>query len=92
MLNNAFFQDLSNRISQLMPMANSVREDVEESIQEVLQSAFSRLNLVTREEFDAQLKVLERAENTIADLEKKITALEKNQGMMSRSAEESEKQ
>jgi len=76
----------------LIPMANSTREDVEGSIHEVLQSAFSQLNLITREEFDAQLKVLERAENTIAALEVKITALEKSQEMMPHSSVENEKQ
>lgn len=81
MLNNDFLQELSSRISALMPMAASVRADVEKSIQELLQSAFSRLNLVTREEFDAQMKVLERAEKTIATLEEKIAMLEKEQGL-----------
>lgn len=92
MLNNVFLKDLSNRISKLIPMASGVREDVEDGIQEVLQSAFSRLNLVTREEFEAQLKVLDRAESTIAALEEKITALEKNQGVMSHTVVENEKQ
>lgn len=78
MLNSEFLQDLSNRISSLFPMAASARAEVENSIQEVLQSAFSRLNLVTREEFDAQLKVLERAEATIAELEEKVATLEKS--------------
>lgn len=79
MLNNEFLKDLSSRIGALMPMAAGVREDVEKSIRDLLQSAFTRLNLVTREEFDAQLKVLERAEKTIAILEAKVTALEQNQ-------------
>ena len=92
MLNNEFLQDLSNRISRLIPMATSARKDIEGSISETLQSAFSHLNLVTREEFDAQLKVLQRAELTIAALEDKITALEKAQGTNSHSAEESGKQ
>ena len=81
MLNNDILKDLSHRISQLLPMATSVRDDVEKSIQDLLQTAFARLNLVTREEFDAQLKVLERAEQTIAVLEEKITALEQIQGI-----------
>jgi ubiquinone biosynthesis accessory factor UbiK len=92
MLNNEFLNDLSNRISQLIPMASGVRKEVEGSIHEALQSAFSQLNLITREEFDAQLKVLERAENTIAALEEKITALEKNQKKMGHSDLENEKQ
>lgn len=76
MLNKEFLQDLSARITRLLPMAAGVRDDVEKSVRDILQSAFSRLNLVTREEFDAQLKVLARAEQTIAALEEKIARLE----------------
>lgn len=81
MLDNEILKDLSTRISRLMPMAAGVREDVEKNIQGILQQAFSRLNLVTREEFDAQLKVLERAQQTIARLEDEIAALEQHQGL-----------
>lgn len=79
MLNNEFLQDLSSRISRLLPMAASVRSEVEKNVQETLQGAFARLNLVTREEFEAQLKVLERAQQTIAALEEKVTVLEQAQ-------------
>ena len=77
MLNNELLNDLSARITRLLPLATEVREEAEKNIHRALQSAFSRLNLVTREEFDAQMKVLERAEQTISELEAKIAALEK---------------
>ena len=76
MLNKEFLQDLSTRITRLLPLAAGVRDDVEKNVRDILQSAFSRLNLVTREEFDAQLKVLARAEQTIAALEEKVAMLE----------------
>jgi BMFP domain-containing protein YqiC len=76
MLNNEFLKDLSSRISSLLPQADRARQDVENAVHDILQSAFSRLNLVTREEFDAQIKVLERAEQTITELEAKIASLE----------------
>jgi BMFP domain-containing protein YqiC len=78
MLNNEFLNDLGARITRLLPLATEVKEETEKSIQQALQSAFSRMNLVTREEFDAQMKVLERAEQTITELEAKIAALEKS--------------
>ena len=77
MLNNEFLQDLSNQITRLLPMASEARDEVKKNVQQTLEGAFARLNLVTREEFEAQLKVLERAEQTIARLEEKIEALEK---------------
>ena len=76
MLNKAFLQDLSARITRLLPLANEVKDDAEKTIRQTLQGAFSRLNLVTREEFDTQLKVLARAEETIARLEARIAELE----------------
>ena len=79
MINNNLLKDLSSKITALLPMATDVKEDVEISIQELLGSTFARLNLVTREEFDAQLKVLSRAEETIAKLEGIIARLEEAQ-------------
>jgi len=79
MLNNEFLQELSNRISGLFPMASSARSELDGRIQDLLKSSFSRLNLVTREEYDAQLKVLERAEAAIRELEEKIAAMEQQQ-------------
>ena len=92
MLNNEFLNDLSNKIAAMTPMAQSLRNDVEKNIHEALQTAFSRLDLVTRDEFDAQLKVLERAEQTIAQLEEKIHAMEKILGQQPISSAENEKQ
>jgi len=79
MINNELIKILSSKITALLPMATEVKEDVEKSIQELLGSTFARLNLVTREEFDAQLKVLSRAEETIAKLEEIIVRLEETQ-------------
>jgi len=79
MLNNEFLQVLRNRISGLFPMASSARSELDGRIQHLLKSSFSRLNLVTREEYDAQLKVLERAEAAIRELEEKVAAMEQQQ-------------
>jgi len=79
MINNELLKYLSGKITALLPMATEAKEDVEKSIQELLGSTFARLDLVTRKEFDAQLKVLSRAEETIAKLEEKISRLEEAQ-------------
>ena len=76
MINNELLKYLSGKITALLPMATEAKEDVEKSIHELLGSTFARLNLVTREEFDTQLKVLYRAEENIAKLEVKIARLE----------------
>ena len=79
MINNELLENLSGKITALLPMATEAKEDVEKSIQELLGSTFARLNLVSRVEFDAQLKVLSRAEEHIAKLEEKIARLEEVQ-------------
>ncbi len=80
MLNPEFLQKLSQRLTEIIPSVgpkiNPIKADIEKQFYTVLQSSFAKLNIVTREEFDAQLKVLARAEQTIAELEEKISKLE----------------
>lgn len=77
MIDKDFLEKLSARLSEILPVAGSLRADMEKQFMALLQSNLGKLNLVTREEFDAQLKVLQRAEQTIAELENKIAELEK---------------
>lgn len=51
-------------------------KDIEKNFHAVLQSAFNKMDLVTREEFDAQKKVLERTRAKLERLEKQIKKLE----------------
>jgi len=77
MIDIDFLEKLSARLSEILPVAGSLQADMEKQFLSLLQSNLGKLNLVTREEFDAQLKVLQRAEQTIAELENKIAELEK---------------
>jgi len=52
------------------------QEDVEKNIKAALQSAFSNLELVSREEFDIQTHLLSRTRELLEELEKKISDLE----------------
>jgi len=91
MMHRDFLQGISQKISQVIPGAASARKEVQAKAYEVLESAFSSLNLVTREEFDAQLKVLSRAETTIAELERKISRLEAAHDVRSSAGQDNEK-
>lgn len=77
MIDKEFLEKLSARLSETLPNPGLIKEDMEKQFFTLLQSSLGKLNLVTREEFDTQLKVLKRAEKTIAELEAKIAALEK---------------
>jgi ubiquinone biosynthesis accessory factor UbiK len=52
------------------------QEDVEKNLKAALQSAFSNLELVSREEFDIQTELLSRTRELLEELEKKISDLE----------------
>lgn len=73
-LNNTFLNDVSAKLSALV--ANSPLQDVEKNVKAVLGSAFSRLDLVTREEFDVQKEVLARTRAKLEALEARIAELE----------------
>lgn len=76
MLSQDFIDELSRKAAALFPAADELRSDLEAQLGTLLQRSFGRLNLVTREEFDARVQSLARCEKTIAELEAKIAELE----------------
>lgn len=75
MFNTKFVEDLSARLSAMIPLAEEVREDVRTKIEQLLKSSFAGLDLLSREEFDAQRTALERAEKRIRELEESLSEL-----------------
>jgi len=77
MFDTKFIDDLARQISAAIPNGvKGMQEDVQKNIHTLLQGALSRLDLVTREEFDAQSQVLARTREKLEQLEKIISALE----------------
>lgn len=76
MLNQDFIEQLSRKAADLFPLASDMRDDVESKMEALLQKSFSRLNLVTREEFDARAEALQRTQATISQLEARVAELE----------------
>jgi len=72
---NRIFDDISARVSEVL--AKSPAKDIEKNLRAMLSGAFSRLDLVTREEFDVQAKLLARSREKLVALEARITELEK---------------
>ena len=56
--------------------AQAVQDDLQKNLRAAAQSAFARLDLVTREEFDVQRKLLARSRAKIELLEKQVAELE----------------
>ncbi|ODN65184.1 phosphoheptose isomerase, partial [Burkholderia cenocepacia] len=61
------FNDLQSRVSDLLK--NSPAKDVERNVKAMLSQGFSKLDLVTREEFDTQAQVLARTRVRLEELE-----------------------
>jgi BMFP domain-containing protein YqiC len=55
----------------------SLKSDMERAFRSSMQAGFSKLDLVTREEFDVQASVLAKTRAKVDELQKKITELEK---------------
>jgi BMFP domain-containing protein YqiC len=71
-------EGLIRRLTENLPASlQAVRADLEAHASRVLRDATRRLDLVSREEFDAQTRVLERSRELIAALEARVAALEK---------------
>jgi len=69
MRDDSFLDDIAKRLSGAMPAsAKAVQVDLEKNLRAATQSAFAKLDLVTREEFDVQRKVLARSRAKIEQL------------------------
>ena len=77
MLDAKVLDDIARRLSGAMPAtAKAVQDDLEKNLRAAAQAVFARLDLVTREEFDVQRKVLARSRAKIEQLEEQVAALE----------------
>ena len=77
-IDKRFFDELNERISEAF--YNSPAQDVEKNLKAMLAAGFSRLDLVLREDFEVQQKLLERAQAKLAELEGRIAELESKRG------------
>jgi BMFP domain-containing protein YqiC len=69
--------DLARRLlEQVPPALRAVREDLEAGFRVVLRERLAKLDLVTRDEFDAQTRVLARTRARLEALEARLAALE----------------
>lgn len=75
MSNTKSFEELDQKMREIF--ARSPAADLEKNLRALLQSAFSRLDLVTREEFDVQREVLARTRARLTELEARLAELEK---------------
>ena len=74
MLNNEKLNEISNKIREIVK--DSPLPDIEKNIDALLKSMFTKMELVTCEEFDVQTEVLKRTRQKLEELEKKLSEIE----------------
>lgn len=74
MLNSKVLDDINARVKEIID--RSPAKDLEKNMKAVLSSAMTRLDLVTREEFDVQSQVLLRTREKLTELEQRLAAIE----------------
>jgi len=77
MIDASKLDEIAQKLSEALPPgAKAFQEDVHQQFKQILQSMISKMDLVTREEFDAQTKVLARTRDKIEALEKIVAEME----------------
>ncbi len=77
MLNSTYLDSLTQKLIAVLPVnLQQVEQDIQHNFKALLQSAFNQLDLVSREEFDVQTKVLARTRAKVDALYEEINALQ----------------
>ena len=86
MIDLSQLDDLARRLSALVPpglrdhSSQELRDELQQNFKAVLQSGLTRLDLVTREEFEVQRAVLLRTREKLEELQRAVTELEAQLG------------
>jgi len=74
MLNQKLLDEISTKVNDLV--AQSPVKDVEKNMRVLLAGVFTKLDLVTRDEFNVQQEMLMRTREKLTELEARVTKLE----------------
>ena len=75
MVDKKSFEDLVNKINKLMN--NSPVQDVQKNLRAIISAWLASHDLVTREEFDAQVEVLRRTQDKLRILQEEVERMDK---------------
>ncbi len=78
MINSQLIEGLTEQFSQLLSGESKLpgQDSMKDQVRSVLQGTFDRLDIVSREEFDAQKAVLLRTRERVEALEEQLQALD----------------
>lgn len=78
-MTNESIENIARKLAEAVPEGlRSVREDLENNFRSVLRASLSKLDLVTREEFEVQEAVLAKTRKKLEALEARLGELEKD--------------
>ncbi|MBL4865888.1 MAG: accessory factor UbiK family protein [Pseudomonadales bacterium] len=71
------FSHINQRLEQLLPSSlTDLKSEIQRNVKSVLLEAFSKMNVITQEEFDIQSEVLAKTRAKLERLEKQVEQLE----------------
>ncbi|MDN5872658.1 MAG: accessory factor UbiK family protein [Nitrococcus sp.] len=77
MLDPKQLDELARRFTESLPPGmREFQQEVEQNVRAAMQSVFARMDLITRDEFDAQAKTLARTRARLQELERQVATLE----------------
>jgi ubiquinone biosynthesis accessory factor UbiK len=76
MFDPKFFDEINKKISEVI--AASPAKDIEKNVKAMMTAMFAKLDLVTRDEFDVQMQVLQRTREKLDALEARLAQMDKS--------------
>ena len=69
--------EIARRLLESVPPGlRAMQKDLESNFRAVLRASLTKLDLVSRDEFDAQMRVLERTRVRLEELERRVAGME----------------
>jgi ubiquinone biosynthesis accessory factor UbiK len=70
------FDELTKKLFASLPASlQNFEKEIQQKFKEILQATFARMDLITREEFDVQTKVLARTREKLESLQAQVDVL-----------------
>lgn len=77
MIDARIFDDMAKRMAGLLPpAAGELKKDFEQNARAMMQSTLSKMDLVSREDFDVQVALLQKTTQRLKELEARLASLE----------------
>src|SRR5262249_9229520 len=76
-MDNPRIDEIARRLLESVPPGlRALQQDLESNFRAILRASLSKLDLVARDEFDAQMRVLERTRARLEELERRVAAMQ----------------